>query len=1043
MQRLLLYTTFALLVACALSLAQSNSASGELKGTVSDPSGAVVPGATITATNLETGLAPTSLSDERGQYRILLLPPGMYGVRVERNGFVAEQRNGVQVTVGQTASADFRLQVGASVQTILVTGETPVVETERSQQSNTISEAYIRNLPIDRRDYLSFSLLAPGVSDSNRVVDNTDFRAKQTPQSGLSFYGSNGRGNSITIDGAETNDSTGGVRSTLGQEAIQEFQINRSNYSAELGGASGGVINIISKSGTNSLHGKLFAYFRDQHLDAADPFAMELEEDNSLRRIKPPATRQQYGATLGMPLKKDRTFLFASFEGLNRSESSVVSVLTDFNIFQPTPQQAAIIAKLAANPDLTPISCLPTVSLPPASCAVALKATLTAKPKTMELFKSNSGVFPFTTDSRAFSLRFDHRVGEKHQTFLRYNYTSSDDQNRNTHALVGFSRSDNLDVLDSNVVAGWTWILNSNLVNESRFQWNYRHYYVRSNESNGPEFNITGYGYFNRDIFLPGLLIGRRYEVSDSLSYLHGKHRMKFGFNFLDRTAHSESYTFMGGRFGFGDLPGGPFIPPLGSASIAAVQAFDLGLVQSYQQGFGDPIFRGTMPYYAFYVQDSWTPRSNLTLNFGLRYELDVRSSPVPTDKNNFAPRIGFAWDPWNNKRTVIRGGFGIYYAQIYAQIDNIVNTLVEINGYRQIAQVLSPLNPANASARNGPINIFQTLLAQGVIGVPTSPRTIQVSDLSQFGIFISHTGPRPPLTVLFQIDPNYRNPYCEQGTLGIEHEITNGLSASASYIFARTAKIPRARDVNLIPKPGGGGFVFKDPTLYQYNNYESSANAFYHGMIFEISRRFSRNLSLAGNYTLSKAIDEVTDSNSDYQANDQTYLRAERALSAFDQRHKVVFYASLQSPYHMDSADSPAKHLLADFALTPVFRYSSPRPFNLLTGVDTNGDRHSTTDRPLFSGRNTGIGPDFWTVDLRLSRVMRLGGERRILEVTAEAFNLFNHLNYASVNNTVGPNFSGPFHIQANPGLGPSAPLGYISAAEARRFQLGLRFSF
>ncbi|MBZ5499857.1 MAG: TonB-dependent receptor [Acidobacteriia bacterium] len=1050
----------AFLIGCNLSLSQSNSASGELRGTVSDPSGAVVPGARIIATNVETGLALTSLSDGRGEYRILLLPPGTYEVKVEMTSLVGQPMR-VQITVGQTASADFRLQV-RSDQTIVVTGEAPVVETQRSQQSNTISETYIRNLPLDRRDYLSFSLLAPGVSDSNRVVDNTDFRAKQTPASGLSFYGSNGRGNSITVDGAENNNFSGGVRPSLGQEAIQEFQINRSNYSAELGSASGGVINIISKSGTNEIHGKLFAYFRDQHLDAADPFALKLEEDNSLTRIKPPANRQQYGATLGMPLKKDRTFLFASFEGLKRNESAVVSVLTDFNIFQPTPQQAAIIANLAANPDTTPIPCLPAGAplVAPAYCAAVLKAALTSRPSTVELFKSNSGVFPFITDARTFSLRFDHRVGNGHQTFLRYNYTKNDDQNRDTHALVGFSRSNNVHVLDSDVVAGWMWILNPKLFNEFRFQWNYDDYYVQSNEPYGPEFNITGYGYFNRDIFLPGLILERRYEFSDSLSFLHGKHRMKFGFSILDRTGHAENYLFMGGRFGFGDLPGNPLLSPqLQSTSITAVQAFDLGLPQSYQQGFGDPMLRFAAPYYAFYAQDSWNPRSDFTLNFGLRYELDVRNTQVPTDRNNFAPRIGFAWDPWNNKRTVVRGGFGIYYAQIYGQIDAVVTALGEINGYRQIAQVLSPLMRDKPLAPNGPINIYQTLRAQGVIGVPTSSRTIQPSDLTQFGIYVSHTGPRPPLTVLFQIDPNYRNPYSEQGSLGIEHEISSGLSASASYIFARTARIARARDLNLIPRPpgslgisnwadpacAGAGIYscFKDPALYQNNNYESTANAFYHGMILEISKRFGSNASLACNYTFSKAIDEVTDSNSDYQANDQTNLRAERALSAFDQRHKVVFYAYLQSPYHADPADSLAKHLLADFALTPVFRYNSARPFNLLTGVDINGDRHSTTDRPIFAGRNTGIGPDYWTFDLRLGRVIRLGGESRILELMAEAFNMFNRLNYASVNNTVGPNFSGPFHVPANPNLGPSAPLGYTSAVEARRFQLGLRFSF
>ncbi len=1061
MRRYVLILSFVPFLCCSLCWAQSNLASGEIKGTVTDPSGAVVPGATLTATNTDRGLTRTTATDIRGDYRILSLPPGNYTLKAEMAGFAAQQRN-VQVTVGEVLSADFRLQVGASIQTIIVSDEAPPIETERSQQSDTIEESYIRNLPIDRRDYLTFSLLAPGVSDSNRIADNADFRVKQTPQSGLSFYGSNGRGNSVTVDGAETNDAGGGVRSNLSQEAVQEFQINRSNYSAELGGASGGVINIISKSGTNEVHGKLFAFFRDQVFDAADPFALQLV-DNSLQRIKPPANRQQYGATLGMPLRKDKTFLFGSFEGLRRNESSVVSVLTDFNIFQPTPQQAAIISSLASNPSPTPITCLPSVpsyaKLPPSVCAKVLTATLTAKPSTMNLFETNSGVFPFTTDSNLFSLRLDHRVSNNHQTFLRYNYTNIDEANASSRALVGFSRSNNVHTLDSNVVGGWTWVLNPNLINETRFQWNYRGYDVRSNEAYGPELNITGYGFFNRDIFLPSLLIERRYEAADSLTLLHGKHRLKFGFNFLDRTNHSETYTFMGGRFGFGALPGAIVSPTLATTSITALQGFDLGLPQSYQQGFGDPILRQAMPFYAFYAQDTWNVRPNFTLNYGLRYELDVRASVVPTDKNNFAPRFGFAWDPRNNKRTVIRGGFGIYYSPIYGQIDNIVTTLGEVDGYRQVAQVLTTLNAANPLAANGPINIYRTLLAQHVITVPQPTQTIQASDLSQFGITISHTGPRPPLTVLFQIDPNYRNPYSEQATLGIEHEIASGLSASINYIFASTLKVTRARDINLLPRPVGplgipvwGGPAcsglnayncFVDPLLFQNNLYESTGRAFYHGMIVELSRRFSHNLSLAGNYTFSKAIDEVTDYNSDYQAFDQTDLRAERALSAFDQRHKFVVYAYLQSPYRGTSNGSFAKNVLADFGLTPVFRYNSARPFNLLTGVDLNSDRHNTTDRPIYAGRNTGIGPSFWTFDLRLARTIRLGSESRSLELTAEAFNLFNHLNFASVNNTVGPTFAGPFDVHADPSLGASVPLGYTAAAEARRFQMGVRLSF
>jgi hypothetical protein len=497
-------------------------------------------------------------------------------------------------------------------------------------------------------------------------------------------------------------------------------------------------------------------------------------------------------------------------------------------------------------------------------------------------------------------------------------------------------------------------------------------------------------------------------------------------------------------------------------SSITALQAFDLGLAGSFQQGVGNPTVAGTIPFYAFFGQDTWKARHNLTLNFGLRYELDKRYVPVPTGKNNFAPRVGFSWNPGKSEKTVVRGGYGIFYGPIISSIEYVAQALNEINGFRQIAQILTTLDTTNPLAVRGPINIYQTLRRQGVIGVPDTVRLITPADLAQFGITFSHDGPRPPLTVLFRIAPDYRNPYSQQTSVGVEHEISPGLSASLNYIFASTSRITRARDINLRPAPigplgirdwstaaghpcAGAASVncYRDPLLLQENQYESSARAFYHAMIIEVAKRLSRGLSLAGNYTLSKAIDEVTDFNSDFQANDQTNTRAERALSSFDQRHKVVIYASYQSPFRTDRRNSFVKNLVADFSLAPIFRANSARPFSLLAGTDLNGDRHNTTDRPVGAGRNTGIGPNFWSLDLRLARRIALGKEGRNLEVAFDAFNLFNRLNYATVNNTVGADFKAPFNVQARKDLSPSDPLAYTSAFDPRRIQLGLRLNF
>ncbi|MBC7901442.1 MAG: TonB-dependent receptor [Saprospiraceae bacterium] len=1055
---------------CLSAFAQAGVSTSEIRGRIADPNGAVVNGATVTATDADKGVTRTATTDSDGEYRFLSLPPGTYQIRVEASGFSSQVKNAIQVTVGQTADQNFALQIGDATATVEVTGDPPVIETDRSQQSTTINERYIRDLPIDRRDYLTFTLLAPGVVDSNALADNTDFRVAQTPNSGISFYGNNGRGNSITVDGAEANDQGGGVRSTLSQEAVQEFQINRSNYNAELGGVSGGVINIVSKTGTNNLRGSVFGYFRNQSLDAGDPFAFVLD-GNTLTRIKPDANRQQYGFTVGGPISKDRTFFFGGYEGLRRRESSAVPLLTNLNIFNPTGSQASILANLAASTDPTPLQCLssmPALLVPRATCAGILQGVLTSDQPTVDLFRNNSGVFPFNTDSHAASFRVDHIPSSSNSFFARYSFTDREEGNQSTRALLGFSRSNNVEVLDHNIAGGWTHIFNSNVSNELRVQYNYNELFVTSNDPNGPELNIAGFGFFNRDIFLPSFNFDRRYEIVDNFSLVKGAHRMKFGGSFLLRDGFFDAKTFFSGRFGFGALPGrfvSPFfvVNPANSAQdipISALQAFDLALPQSYQQGFGDGIVGGKLPYYAVYAQDTWQATSNLTLNYGLRYEIDTRREPNPTYKKNFGPRVGFAWSPYEDGKSIIRGGYGIFYAQIPFVIDYVVQSLNEIDGVRQIPQVLTTLNAANPFATSGPINIYRTLRAQGVIGVPTTIRQIVASDLAQFGIPVSQTGPRNPLTVLFRADPTYRNPRAQQASLGFEQEIAPGFSYGISYVWALTQFITRARDINLLDRPIGARGIreygtspdcagalsvncFRNPLLFQEIIYEAAASANYHGLIFEFNKQFGRSIAVSGNYTYSEANDQVTDYNSDFRAFDQLDDGPEYSLSAFDQRHKFVIYAALQSPWR--------NIFLRDFTLTPIFRANSGRPFNLLAGVDVNGDRSTNGDRPLLveSGeirgpiaRNIGKGPGFATFDMRVTKKISFS-ERMSLDLTIEGFNLFNRLNYASINNTVGSTFGTIEDVRGRSDVSPSSPLGFTSAFDARKIQLGAKFRF
>jgi len=1056
---------FSLILAAALSFtvaAQAGGSTSEIKGRVTDPNGAVVNGATVTATDANKGVSRTATTEGDGEYRFLNLAPGTYNLRITATGFGGLSKSGVQVTVGQTLDQDFALRVGDASAIVDVTSDTLAIETEKSSLSTTVNERYIRELPIDRRDYLSFSLLAPGVVDSNALADNTDFRVTQTPQSGLSFYGSNGRGNNVTVDGAEANDQGGGVRSTLSQEAVQEFQINRSNYNAELGGASGGVINIVSKTGTNNVHGSVFGYFRNQRLDAADPFAIVLA-GTTVSRIKPPATRQQYGFTVGGPIVKEKTFFFGGYEGLRRRESSTVPVLTDLRIFQPTAGQASIIAGLAASTDATPTVCLssePTVLRTRAACAPILQAALTAKQSTQDLFRNNSGVFPFTGNSNTFSIRIDHVPSEANVFFARYSFTKRNEGNQATRALVGFSRSNNTDILDHNGVGGWTHLFNPNLTNELRIQANYNTLDVVSVDPNGPELNVTGFGFFNRDIFLPSFNKDKRYEIADNLAIVSGKHRMKFGGSYLLRDGGFDAKTFFSGRFGFSVLPASFISPLLAATTINQLQGLDLGLPTSYQQGFGDGFVSAKLPYYSVYGQDTWNATDKLTINYGLRYEVDVRRSPLRTYYGNVSPRVGLAWDPAGNKKTVIRAGYGMFYAQIPFVIDYVVQSLNEIDGRRQIPQVLTTLNAANPFAVNGPVNIFRTLRAQNVIGIPNTIRTITPADLTQFGITVSQTGTRNPLTVLFRADPTYQGPRAQQGSVGVEHEVSPGFNFAVSYVWALTQHVTRARDINLLDRPIGprgirewgtsadcaGALIvncFRNPTLFQEIIYESAASANYNGLIAEFNAQFGRNVAIAGNYTFSEANDQVTDYNSDFRSFDQLDTRSDYSLSAFDQRHKFVIYGVLQS--------TSKNAFLRDWVLTPIFRANSGRPFNLLSGSDVNGDRSTNGDRPLLlvngaqSGavpRNAGTGPSFATVDMRATKKIRFN-ENVSLDLSFEAFNLLNRLNFASVNNTVGPTFDRSKDITGRSDVGPSTPLGFTSAFDPRRIQLGVKLKF
>ena len=1148
------------LFAASIAHAQGVGSSGEITGAVTDPSGAVLPKATVNVVDTQTGLKRTVVTNDTGQFRAAGLSPAVYDVSAELPGFATLIRRGVTVAIGQTVISDFKLKPSQVATVVEVTDQPPVVETERGSQADRISQQYITDLPIDRRDYLTFTLLAPGVSDATRLAGDQDFRVKQTPQSGLSFYGSNGRGNSITVDGGETSGDSGGERLTLSQDAVQEFQINRSNYAAELGSATGASINIVTKSGTNNVHGSLYAFFRNDAMDAQNPFSFSqalqagqtfnpANPDTFGSPIKDTLTRQQFGGTLGLPIKKDKTFLFVAFEGLRQDAQNAVPLLTDTNVFRPTAAQNAIVGQLEANPSPVPVPCLPGLPLPPGECGFALQSILTVNPTAggfvtpgqaalngflVSQFETQGGVFPYTSREYQVSGRLDHRFDANNEISLTYRYGHDLEQSPDVQSLTAFSAGSSIHTYDNNLQAAWYRQFSPTTQNEARVQWDYWHFNVIPNEPGQVGLQIPGFiNNLGTNIFIPNITILRRYEFADNLTVIRGRHTLKFGAYELLRGNHTESHTFFPGRFVFGSLPRFLISPQLATTTINPLQSASFGLPQVYQQGFGNP----TYPYYtrpltAFYGQDSWKVTPSFTLNYGLRYELDTQFAPLTTYKKDFAPRVSFAWDPFKNHKTVVRGGYGIFYGPVDVQIPDVDLSLGVVNrnksavenssGAGQVANLSAicgvsqfgvPIIPGNGSSPcsreisiyvdplggvpalglAGANTVFQRLFGQGLIQCTTpaagNAACITPAAVAPLGINVTNSGPVGPLQVVFVNQPGYRPPIAQQASFGIEQEIGPGLSISLSGIYSHTQRLPVAIDTNLLPAPfttltlangqtvsyrnwnttaagadplGGtepGGLpcdnpvtnatqCFVNPLVVQNNQYSSEAYAVYQAGIVEVKKRFSDHFTLFGNYTFSKGFDTSTDYNSDYGPQDPTNLKLDRALSEFDERHKVVIAGVFDSPWKQS--------ILSGFQLAPIFSYHSGHPFNLLAGGEVNGDNHTTNERPIGAARDTGLGPNYVDFDMRLSWRHNLG-ERANLQFTAEGFNLANRTNFASVNNEVSPLFGltpgfTTFNVTGiRPGTAlagggtatPSTPLAFTSALPKRQIQLGVRLLF
>ena len=1024
----------AALLGLALSLAaQEKLDTGDIAGTVTDAAHQAIAGASITAIESGRGIRLHAQSGPGGGYRLTLLPPGLYRVEFDMPGFAHRAAEGVSVSVGGTIRLDQALSPASAEFTITVSADLPAIDGERTQQATLIDSSRIENLPINRRDYMDFVLLSPGVVDTTQLADSADFRVPSTPTSNLGFAGSTGRGNTFTVDGVENNGSSGNVRPSLSQDAVQEFQVNRGNYSAEFGGAYGGAVNIVSKSGSNAFHGALFGYLRDRDLEARNFF------DPGRSAF----TRVQAGASAGGPIRRDRTFFFAAVERLQLQQTIFVPILEDPGVLSQlsTSQQSLLAYLRNANPG--------------AAAAMAAVLNPGANPQVVKLFDTNSGVFPFTSGSTQVSARLDHQFSPRHNFFLRANLTAETDRNSQFGALEGLNAGLFKQYWDGGFAAQEIFRISPRWTGVTRLAFAYDRYTVLPNDPYGPALDITGSGLFGRNIQTPSDQRDRHFDAQEILNYTIARHAFKFGADFNPVRNESDPQVFFGGEFIFAQalpvslildgIAGSGYSAQLGAAQpslasalsdpISAVQAYNLGLPVAYVQGFGNPRQDNVEQRYSGCVEDSFRPRENWTLTAGLRYQHEGNQHLHSQDRA--APRFGFAWTPRHRADWVVRGGFGVFQSVVdfYA--------VYSAEGLRRpdLSLVEVPItgvpvtNPMTGQPLTS-VDIYRTLAAEGIFG----KRSIEYRDMAQFGI---PAGFRFPITG--SVSSDFRNPYSEQASFEVEHSF-GSLAVSAAYNFNRGLHIPRTFDSNLYQagtRPDGWPiFGTINPNLA--NNYimSSTANSYYDALVLQANRRFLRHWAVNVHYTWSKSIDDVTDYDMDFMPQNQFDARADRALSPFHRGHVLVATAVMESP--VTGAGTRAR-LLGGWTVSLVSEAMSFQPFNVLTGYDNVGDGQENTHRPLGAGRDIGIGPNLFTLDGRVQRVWRprLDSSLRVAFI-AEGFNLPNRTNFQSVNNVVGALTLAqlPHPLVGNAG-DPAQPLSFTAARDPRQFQLALRISF
>jgi hypothetical protein len=945
MWRLNRFVTGVLLVAAACLLtanvmAQQTIHSATLSGRVVDRAGAVIQDAQVTALKLDTNAMNRTRTDLEGRFRFSNLRLGQYEITVSHTGF-AESRTNVTLTVGSAFDIPVTLDVTKTSSTIEVSGEAGLLEAARTQIAGTVQRTEIENLPLNGRNFLDLALVVPGVSPTNTASTQLFAETSAVPGQGISVSSQRNLSNSFIVDGLSNNDDAAGLTSAaFGIDVVNEFQVVTSGGQAEFGRALGGYINVATKSGTNLLHGNLFGYLKNHNLNAANPILHDVL----------PMTQAQYGASLGGPLKKDRTFYFANFERRELNQTGLTTI-SDANV-------AVINTRLAA---------------------VKYPGQLIS-----------TGVYPNPVHTQNYLGKIDHQLTTNDQLAVRYSFYGVDSRNsRGAGGLSAPTASSNLFNSDHSIAVSNILTFSRRFINETRGQFTSSNLEAPPSDLIGPAVSVSGVGSFGTSSGSPTARKNRLYEIVDNVSFVEGAHAIRFGVTFLyndDTITYPRSFR--------------------GSYSFSSLATFLSGTYNNngFTQTFANSVVSQGNANFGMYIQDEWRLSRNLTVNAGLRYDLQYLKT-INTDKNNVSPRVGIAWTPFGRRTTVVRAGYGLYYDRV--PLRALANAL------------LSAGNTTNVSA----LSQVSISLSPTQTGAPVFPNILSTLTIPPGTLFNFTT-----------MNPNMQSGYSTQANLEIEQQIGRKSAVSIGYQHSRGLHLIVAINQNVptCVASGANNGCRPNPNYANNSQYSPNADSRYDGLHISFVQRPSTWNDFRLSYTYSKALNNVGEFFFSTPMN-QYNIWQDYARSDDDQRHRLVIDGSVHSK--LEKGTTLAQKLTNGFRLSAQLRYYSTLPFNITTGANTiQGTAARPTINGVYISRNFGKGFNHLNLGARLSRTFYLT-ERVRLEALAEGFNLTNHVNGVSLNGVFG---TGTYPTN------PSATFGQMTGVgESRSFQFALRLSF